>query len=270
MSQYAERPPAQELADVLSCVWTYRGSADEPIQHIVPDGCCELIVHIGRPYSEIAAGGRAQIQPQALFAGQLTLPLRLKAGPGAHVLGLRFRPESAMRYAGRGVSKYTNRRTDLAEICGRPPVRALLAAIRDAPSDEARSCVVEAHVSADIARRCVERDMVIEASVRRIVAGDRVAVACENSGLSARQFQRRFLDVVGLAPRTLRAVLRLQSLFHPHEATHAKTWTRAALAAGFYDQPQMTRDFRKYVGCSPMEFIANTGLAARLARVDGG
>ena len=44
-----------------------------------------------------------------------------------------------------------------------------------------------------------------------------------------------------------------------------ETWSAAAQDAGYFDHPQMARDFRRFVGCTPSEFVAGrAGLAASL------
>jgi AraC-like DNA-binding protein len=79
--------------------------------------------------------------------------------------------------------------------------------------------------------------------------------------------QRRFLDRVGVSPRMLRSVMRFRRVFdHALEPTpEAGGWLEAGLGAGYFDQPQMARDFRRFLGCTPSEFLATgRGLARHL------
>jgi transcriptional regulator GlxA family with amidase domain len=77
------------------------------------------------------------------------------------------------------------------------------------------------------------------------------------STLGRRQFERRFRDAVGLSPRLFANVLRLRSVFDALEANPGAGWTDAALAAGYFDQSHLIRDFRRFVGCTPEQFVAS-------------
>src|SRR5688500_3744393 len=96
--RYAEYPPPGALAPVLHCLWTFEDElgSGEP-QRIVPDGRCELVIHLLAPYREIGSGSP---QPRALFAGQLTRPLWLEATGPCKVIGVRFRPAGARAFVG--------------------------------------------------------------------------------------------------------------------------------------------------------------------------
>ncbi|MFN3512719.1 MAG: helix-turn-helix transcriptional regulator [Phenylobacterium sp.] len=83
------------------------------------------------------------------------------------------------------------------------------------------------------------------------------------AGLPPRTLQRRFASLVGISPRTLAAVIRVRRLFDALE--RAETWSAAAQEAGYFDHPQMVREFRRFIGCTPSEFAAGRpGLAASL------
>ncbi len=86
MSAYVERAPTLGLRDLIRCLWTFEDPVgDLEPQRIAPDGCPELIVHLGAPYAE---GGAPQ--PLILFAGQTTRPLTLFSTGPVSVLGVRL------------------------------------------------------------------------------------------------------------------------------------------------------------------------------------
>ena len=54
MQYEGARPPRAELEPYVRCLWRLRGgpSEIEPAAQIVPDGCFELMVHLGEPLVE--------------------------------------------------------------------------------------------------------------------------------------------------------------------------------------------------------------------------
>lgn len=70
--------------------WCLSLPPGEQVQEIAPDGCCELIVHLGRPPLELRADGEAE-QQGALIYGPLTRVLELRPQGALDMMGLRFR-----------------------------------------------------------------------------------------------------------------------------------------------------------------------------------
>ena len=71
--------------------------------------------------------------------------------------------------------------------------------------------------------------------------------------------------MVGIAPRSLAGVIRLRRVFDALRDAPWSTWSERAQAAGFFDHPQMARDFRRLLGKAPSAWAeAGPGLAASL------
>lgn len=257
--RYAEFPPPPELSPYVHCLWVFEGQdADEP-QRVAPDGRCELILHWRTPYLEQTGDGWTP-QPPALFAGQLTQPLHLLARQPAGVVGVRFRTAGAPAYLQSHASPFTDRRLRITDA---PDLAAA--------ADEAeRLALTAAHVASRLQPRF--HDAAMAAIAAEIRAGDgRVPLEdlCDKVGLAQRVVQRRFLSAVGVPPRTLASIVRFRRVFEALQAPDVTSWTAAAQAAGYFDHPQMARDFRRFLGCTPGEFVASRqGLATHLADLD--
>jgi AraC-like DNA-binding protein len=267
--RYEELAPAPELAAHVHCLWRFEGDEEGVEQAIPPDGRCELIAHGGRPYDERRADGVWHCQPPLLFAGQLTRPLVLRSRGSVAVLGVRFKPAGAWAFAGAPMAACTDLRLDLAALHGAAAARSLRAQLRGASEAGERIAVLSRYVAARIALRDGRRDAAIEACVERIFASEgRVALAELGAlaGLGERQLQRRFAEVVGISPRMLGVVARLRRVFEALRDAPWSTWSERAHAAGFFDHPQMARDFRRLLGTAPTRWAARgPGLATRLA-----
>jgi transcriptional regulator GlxA family with amidase domain len=79
------------------------------------------------------------------------------------------------------------------------------------------------------------------------------------SGLSERQILRRFDQAVGYGPKTLQRILRLQRLLWlaGSQTRHASNLARLAFAAGYADQPHMTREVVALTGATPHRLLAS-------------
>ena len=263
--RYAEHPPPDALAALLHCLWSFEDEdgGGEP-QRIVPDGRCELIVHVREPYREV---GAPSAQPRVVFAGQLTRPLWLAATGPACVIGARFRPAAARAFAGGSMQRATDRRLALEEL--EPGLAWPGAATLGHLSSMSSRVEAVAHwVAERIAKLALADDLPIGIAAERIesAAGDiSVEALAEEAGIGRRQFERRFSAEVGLSPALLANVFRFRRVFDELERGSARPWTDAAAAAGYFDQSHLIRDFRRFVGCTPTEFAAaRPGLATAL------
>lgn len=248
---YRERAPRAALRDFVHCVWTFEAPADDAPQPIAPDGRCELIVQCGALYRE----GDGALQPRVLFAGQITGPLVLQATGAIAVVGVRFRPEAARAFVGRAADATTDKRVALSELHG-----ATEAALDWGGDLETVAARAEDYVEERVRGRAIDAD--VAAAVAALLEGE--AVDPPNA-LSERQWQRRFKAEVGVSPRQLQSVIRFRRVFDTIEGEGPPGWVEAALAAGYFDQPQMARDFRRFLGVSSRQWASQrVGLAKAL------
>jgi AraC-like DNA-binding protein len=252
--RYEEIPPPPWLASWVHCLWTFQDeSGGRGPQRIVPDGRCELVVHLGDPYREV---GATRAQPRVLFAGQLTRPLWLEATGPACVVGVRFRPAAARAFAGGCMRRTTDRRLSLEAL---EPGFAWTAAssLARMRSTAARLDAVAAFIAGRIAKLALAEDLAVRLAAERIEGGagdiDPAALAGE-IGIGRRQLERRFGDQIGIGPALLATAFRFRRVFDLIEHDGSRPWTDAAIAAGYFDQSHFIRDFRRFVGCTPSEF----------------
>lgn len=256
--RYEEFEPPPTLRPFVRLIWTYAAPAPEPtVQRIAPDGCPELILDIGSPYEEQGDDGVFRLQPRALFAGQMTRPLALRPVGPVELVAVRFEPDGASGWLQRPLIEATDRRLDMV---------ARLAGVMAPAGDPAAQVRVMIRLLEDHRRR-------VDWSLDPVVRAEIEAAAADRPGADRspgdqRALQRRFRDRVGAPPRMLRSIFRFRRVFD-HAAVpgpEALGWLEAGLEAGYFDQPQLARDFRRFLGCTATEWARDqVGLARRLA-----
>ena len=244
--RYEEFAPPPGLRPFIRTLWTY--AAPEPsgaVQRIAPDGCPELVIDLAAPYEEEGDDGVFRPQPSVIFAGQMTRPMAIRPVGPVEIVAARFEPDGARDFLGQPLVEATDRRLDL------------VARLRgfSAPSGDPAGQAAALSDWLEGQRRA--GDWRLDAAVRAEVA----AAESEDDGPSLtsadrRALQRRFRDRVGVAPRTLRSVFRFRRVFDhaTGQDADAASWLEAGLAAGYFDQPQMARDFRRFLGCTATEW----------------
>jgi AraC-like DNA-binding protein len=261
--EYREYAPPPELRELVQCLWTMEGHADElgtGLQPVLPDGRPELILHLGDAFERVDADGAIARQAHMLFAGQLTSQLVLKPTARIAVAAVRFRPDGAA-----GLLK-------IPQAC----LAGLTMPVQDvSPSLHASLAEVGSETNcpglavALILQRLVPRlatfrsDRRIRyvvgqiASRRGIVSVDHLA---RQIGMSRRNLERRFNVVVGMSPKRLARIARFQyAVSMLEQVDERQRGIRTAAECGYADQAHFIRDFRELAGCAPGAHILTRG-----------
>ena len=85
----------------------------------------------------------------------------------------------------------------------------------------------------------------------------RVSAMATYSGLSPRQFERRFLAQVGVPPKLYTRIIRFNAALDHKLRLPRRAWTHIANDHDFYDQMHLVHDCRAFTGESPSRFLAH-------------
>jgi AraC-like DNA-binding protein len=85
----------------------------------------------------------------------------------------------------------------------------------------------------------------------------RVSSMATSSGLSTRQFERRFLEQVGLPPKLYARIVRFNAALDHKLRYSARSWSRIAADHDYYDQTHFVHDCRAFTGEVPSRFLAH-------------
>ena len=99
--------------------------------------------------------------------------------------------------------------------------------------------------------RCERAVAMLESEPTRPIA----AIAAE-LGVSHGHLDREFTRVVGLSPRALARLLRLQRLLAGIDVGGDVEWADLAVELGWFDQAHLIRDFKRHTGVTPTRYVA--------------
>jgi AraC-like DNA-binding protein len=85
----------------------------------------------------------------------------------------------------------------------------------------------------------------------------RVSEMATDSGLSPRQFERRFLAQVGVPPKLYARIIRFNAAVDHKLRWPSRSWSRIANDHDFFDQMHLVHDCRAFTGESPSRFLAH-------------
>jgi AraC-like DNA-binding protein len=262
---YAEHAPSAALARHIECYWTLSGHVPlggEP-QRIIPDGRAELVWNFGDSFVRHGGSSGSHRQPDSVLVGQITTPILLEPTGRIDLLGARFTPA--------GLSAFIGRRFPMFELTdGDVRMNDILGARLHGFLDDAgvltppgaRVLLLDERLSRELRNVAQPEDRLLRA-VQLIIAthGDvRMDALAATVNVSGRQLERLFMAGVGMGPKRLARISRLQHLLALAGPTGPKpgSWARVALECGYYDQAHLMRDFRELTGQTPGVFFRDT------------
>ena len=193
---------------------------------------------------------------EVMIAGPRTRALyhQRGPGPGPTCLQMRIRPGRARPLVDRPLASLTNRIVPLAV----PELADDLLAVIDAgpaPLDAIVARWLAPTSAYDRARSelVAEATRLLSPSDGGAGAAVGVAAVARKLHISERQLRNLFAQAVGLSPKQFASVDRVRTVLAlgPHDGL-----ARAAGAAGYYDQPHMTAEFRRLMGVPPGAYLA--------------
>lgn len=78
----------------------------------------------------------------------------------------------------------------------------------------------------------------------------------KESFLSPKQFERKFLERVGINPKYFARIVRFDKAFRLKNAHPGKNWFSIAIESGYYDYQHLTKDYKEFTNFSPSAFYA--------------
>ena len=95
------------------------------------------------------------------------------------------------------------------------------------------------------------------ADILGTAGGARIPAMAGRAGLSLRQFERRFVQQVGVGPKLFARMARFEAALDRMARLPQGSWTEVAHHFGYYDEMHMVHDFSRFTGETPTRTLQN-------------
>lgn len=226
--------PAHNLLPFISHYWM---SCDgRSAAHPILPGCCiDVVFEIGKVAASRVYGAATQKSSCAISLDY-------------HYLGICFQPGQSRHFLRQPAVHFTDNSTEISALAGL--WGELLA---DDIGHETAFDRLDRTLSTWLARQPVATDWIDQALniLDRRHGNIRIEALVTDLGLSRRQVERRFLDAVGVSPKTYARIRRWQQAHLLLRTQPTLPLASIALDSGYADQSHMSRDFQRLIGESP-------------------
>jgi hypothetical protein len=256
---YQTFPPHPDLQSIVKCHWTLEIPAQVGVQKqlIIPDGCIDMIFIIGDDVKRFTSEDDFIIQPRAMVLGQITAPFYVQPTGSVNSFAVRFYPYGFSNFVSGTMNELANKETPLAGLFGEQASKSLAEDIILAENTSKRIGIVETFLFEKLADKAII-DNIVKRTVDTLLStkGKAAINTILKEDLSKRrQMERKFIEQIGISPKQLGKVIRLQSALKMLLNNQSESLTEIAYEGDYYDQAHFIKDFKEFTGTTPRAFL---------------
>ncbi|WP_207434582.1 AraC family transcriptional regulator [Sabulibacter ruber] len=197
---------------------------------------------------------------QAFMVGQLTQPIWLRFSGHTRLIKIQFKPTGLQQFLPMNMEEFTNVPSlDLEAVWGRATA-TLLEQLHESATDQDRI----QHLNSFLEKRLLPASDMIDyvdftlAQLKNQQGNVSIKSLEGQLGISTRHLERLFRAKLGLSPKEMSKIIRLNAAFSNLEANPSTSLTQVSYEAGYFDQSHFSRDFKGIAGVSPSKLFSQT------------
>lgn len=238
-SSYREYEPCGQLRPFVECYWTSTTTAKSPQAHrILPDGCVDFIFDPN--LSEYANG---------VVVGTMSTAQMFEPNGRVQMVAVRFRPGGAWPFLKTPMVHLTNTHVPLEEFM---PASTWASRIHETNGEKDKIQQLESQLLSSLPSASSPNRVVREA-ISQMRSGDNVEGTAARLDISRQHLNRLFRQHVGIGPKVLARISRLQQMVTSIDSLTGTEWGMLADQLGFFDQAHMITDCRQLTGLTPVQ-----------------
>lgn len=257
--------PHKDLAALVKCYWTLELQAEDNAakQRIVPDGCIEMAFILGEDIKRYTSETEFILQPRAMVLGQTIEPFYIEPIGYVNTFAVRFYPHGFANFVKDSIHNLPNKETPISFIFGEETAQKLEKSIILANGTRERIEIIESFLCDQLSKDNVV-DSIVKITIDALLAtkgNSPIQTILKEDISKRRQLERKFRKQIGISPKQLGKVIRLQAALKTLLSGHCENLTHIAYENEYYDQAHFIRDFKEFTGTRPKEFLNDENMA---------
>ncbi|ADZ90128.1 AraC family transcriptional regulator [Marinomonas mediterranea] len=264
---YKTFPPSEALSSFVNFFWTLEvpSQAQPTKQRIVPDGNIELAFILGDDIKRYTSETDYLIQPRSMVLGQTVSPFYIQPTGYVNTFSASFFPYGFSDFISQPIKNLRDKETSIYELFDKDEAEKLERSIVNAQSTQERIEILEAFLFSQLSnQRTIEN--IVKSTVDTLFSHNgNVAIheITDSNPSKKRQLERQFLNIVGVSPKQLSKLIRLQTALKLI-IDKEESLTDISYQSNYYDQSHFIKDFKEFTGVTPRDFLDEESMALSL------
>ncbi|WP_420603546.1 AraC family transcriptional regulator [Flagellimonas sp.] len=261
---YQTYQPHPDLASLISCYWSLEvPSSDNPQkQRIIPDGKIEMVFIFGDDIKRYTTDNNFILQPRAFVLGQILEPFFVEPTGYVNSFSISFYPFGFANFMEEPIKTLANKETPIEKLFGKDVAKKLELEMVRAKDTQARITIAEKFLLNRLSQAATV-DSIVKSTVQVLLAtkgNTSISNILKDDLSKRRQLERKFSKQIGISPKQLSKVIRLQSALKMLLSEEGDNLTTIAYKSEYYDQAHFIKDFKEFTGISPKEFLGHENM----------
>ena len=262
---YQTFQPHPDLEALVKCYWILEIPAESGAarQRIVPDGCIEMAFILGDDIKRYTSENEYILQPRAMIIGQIVEPFYIEPTGHVNTFAVRFYPYGFANFVSVPINNLANKETPLDILFDRNSAKELEYTIIHATSTQQRIEIIETFLLGRLNSQATI-DNIVKMTIDALLSTNgsaSIKTILQDDPSKRRQLERNFIKQIGVSPKQLAKVIRLQAAIKMMLNRNSENLTDIAYESEYFDQAHFTKDFKEFTGINPKEFLGNETMA---------
>ncbi|MDX1959631.1 MAG: helix-turn-helix domain-containing protein [Leptospiraceae bacterium] len=261
---YETYKPHPDLELIVNCYWTLEvPKSDTTIkQRIIPDGLLELALILGDDIKRYTTEDEYILQPRSMVLGQTMEPFFIEPTGYVNTFAIRFYPYGFANLVTVPIKELANKETAIVELFGERTSKELEHKIIEAKDVQQRIEIIEDFLFQKLTEP-VTIDKLVKSTVDMLISSRgsiSINTILNENASQRRTLERKFREVIGISPKQLGKVVRLQAALKILLNDEKENLTYVAHETEYYDQAHFIKDFKEFTGINPKEFLKSENM----------
>jgi hypothetical protein len=261
---YQTFQPHPDLSALVKFYWTLEVPFDpnNQKQKIIPDGCIEMTFNLKDKIKRYISEDDYIVHPNAMVMGQRTKSYFIEPLGDVDSFAICFYPYGFANFISTPLEDLVDVETPIERLFGEADAKTLEQKIVQAANTQERIEVIEAFLLDQLHQHTTIQSLV-KTTVDALLAtngSSPINLILKDDLSKRRQLERNFKKQIGISPKQLGRVLRLQTALKML-LNDTESLTSVAYESEYFDQAHFVKDFKEFIGTTPKEFIGNEHMA---------
>ncbi|MFK8037372.1 MAG: DUF6597 domain-containing transcriptional factor [Crocinitomicaceae bacterium] len=261
---YQTFQPNSDLELLISCYWTLEIPAESGAQkqRIIPDGTIEMAFILGDDIKRYTFEDKFIIQPRAMVLGHTIKPFYIEPTGFVNTFAIRFYPYGFSNFVNMPIKDLANKETPIKLFFGEKTASDLERKIIEASNTSERIEIIE-NFLLDKLNEKTTIDNIVKTTIDALLATNgnaSISTILKEDLSKRRQLERNFRKQIGVSPKQLGKVIRLQTALKMLLNKKSENLTDIAYKSEYFDQAHFIKDFKEFTGINPKRFLGNENM----------
>ena len=261
---YQKYTPHPDLSSIIQFYWTLKvpASNENQKQRIVPDGNIEMAFILGDDIKRYTNEKDFILQPRAMVLGQTMAPFFIEPTGEVNTFAISFHPYGFANLTDQPIKTLADQETPLQNVLEKTIAKNLNSSIVNAKDTQQRINCFEKFMFEKLKDPSTV-DTIVASTVDALIASNgnaSIQNLLKENPSKRRQLERKFAQQIGVSPKQLSKVIRMQRALKMLIGQEQKNLSAIAHENEYYDQAHFIKDFKTFTGVSPKDFLSDESL----------